>query len=120
MINTICFFEIPGDDLDALTKFYGEMFQWKFEALPGKFRYYTIDMGSDNIKGGMTARQEATHTPVNYVAVESVEAATKKALGLGAKLVVAKSAVPGAGWYSVLLDPQGNRLGLWEQDESAA
>ncbi len=118
-MNTTCFFEIPADDLDALMKFYGEMFGWKFEAVPGKFRYYSINQGDESMKGGITARQDAAHTPVNYVSVESVEAARDKAVGLGAKAVVAKDSVPGSGWYSVVLDPQGNRLGFWQEDPNA-
>ena len=118
-MNTVGFIEIPSDDLDALMKFYGDMFQWKFESVPGKFRYYSIDTGHETIKGGITARQDATHTTVSYVTVKSVEAATEKAVSLGAKVVVPKSAVTGVGWYSVLLDPQGNRLGLWQEDTSA-
>ncbi len=120
MINTVCFFEIPADDFEPLQKFYGDMFDWKFTPVPGAFRYFTVDMGSDNIKGGMTARQDSGHTPVNYVKVESVDSALSKAQALGAKVVVPKKPVPGAGWFAVLLDPQSNRLGLWEEDAGAA
>ncbi|MDQ7783751.1 MAG: VOC family protein [Desulfomonilaceae bacterium] len=118
-MNRLCFFEIPADDLEALMKFYSDMFGWTFDAVPGKFRYYSITQGNTSIKGGMTARQDPAHTPVNYVAVESVEAATEKAVGLGAKVVVSKDSVPGAGWYVVVLDPQGNRLGFWQDDPNA-
>lgn len=120
MLNTPCFFEIPADDLEGLVKFYTEMFGWKIERVPGGFRYYHVDMGKESIKGGITARQDANHTTVNYVAVESIEGAIQKAVGLGAKAVVDKAAVPGAGWYAVVLDPQGNRLGFWQDDETAA
>ena len=120
MVNTVCFFEIPADDLESLRKFYTEMFGWKIEAVPGGFRYYSIDTGDGPIKGGLTARQDATHTPVNYVAVESIDGAMQKAVNLGAKTVVDKAAVPGAGWYAVVLDPQGNRLGFWQDDANAS
>jgi hypothetical protein len=56
---------------------------------------------------------------VNYVKVEAIEESLKKAEGLGAKIVVPKKPVPGAGWFAVLLDPQGNRLGLWEENPAA-
>jgi hypothetical protein len=119
MMNSVCFFEIPADDLDGLLKFYGELFGWTFDAVPGKFRYYSINMGDQTIKGGMTARQDDTHTPVNYVRVESLDAARDRAVSLGAKVVVSRGSVPGAGWYAVLLDPQGNRIGLWQEDHNA-
>lgn len=119
MINTVCFFEVPVDDFDAAQSFYGDLFGWSFEKMPGGFQYYRIDMGSGSIKGGMTARQDAEHTPVNYVKVESVQDSLDKAQGLGATVVVPRRPVPGVGWFGVVLDPNGNRIGLWQEDSSA-
>ena len=120
MIGTVCFIEIPADDLETLKDFYGEMFDWKFEKSPSAFSYYMVDMGPDMPKGGITARQDREHALVNYVKVESVMAAQEKAEKLGAKVVVPNRAIPGIGWYAVLLDPQGNRIGLWQDDTGAA
>ena len=120
MINTVCFLEIPADDLESLQKFYAGMFDWTFEKIPGGFRYYKIHMGHETIKGGMTARQDPEHLPVNYVKVVSLDTALEKAVALGATVVVPKKPVPGAGWFAVVLDPQGNRLGLWQEDPRAA
>ena len=119
MKNTVCFFEITAEEMDSLQDFYSKMFDWKFTEVPGKFRYHAIDTGTD-IKGGLTARQDDTHTAISYIKVESADEATEKAKGLGATVVVPKKAVPGHGWYVVLHDPQGNRLGLWQDDTSAA
>lgn len=119
MINTVCFFEVPVDDFGEVQKFYTDLFGWTFEKIPGAFRYYKIDMGSDNNKGGMTARQDPEHTPVNYVKVASVRDALEKAEKLGAKVVVPRKPVPGTGWFAVLHDPNGNRIGLWQEDSSA-
>jgi uncharacterized protein len=120
MIDTICFFEIPADDPEALQEFYRDMFAWTFEKIPGGFRYYKINTAQDTPRGGLTARQDPQHTPVNYVKVESIEGSVTRAEALGAKSVVERKPVPGIGWYSVLLDPQGNRIGLWEDDPAAA
>jgi predicted enzyme related to lactoylglutathione lyase len=119
MENTVCLFEIPADDPESLQKFYDEMFGWSFEKFPGAFRYYKIHMDQKIPRGGITARQDATHTPVNYVRVASLAKALEKATGLGAKIVVTRKAIPGKGWYAVLLDPQNNRIGLWEDDTDA-
>jgi hypothetical protein len=120
MINTVCFLEVPADNPEALQDFYTKMFGWSFERIPGDFRYWKIHMGADSPKGGLTARQDPAHTPVNYVKVQSVSESLTQAEGLGATLVVPKKPVPGAGWFAVLLDPQGNRIGLWEEDQGAA
>jgi len=120
MSNTLCFFEIPGDDLEALKSFYHEMFNWGFEKVSDDFRYFSIETGDEKVKGGLTARQDTKHTLVNYVKVDSVQASLDKATTLGGTVVVPRKPVPGTGWYAVVLDPQGNRLGLWEDDPAAA
>lgn len=120
MINTICFFEIPGDDPEALQGFYREMFNWGFKKGSEDFRYYQISTERETPRGGLTARQDEKHTPVFYVKVQSVVDSIAKAEGLGATVQVPKRPVPGIGWYAVLLDPQGNRIGLWEDDAGAA
>lgn len=120
VINNVCFFEIPADDLDALKDFYSRLFDWQFTAMPGPWRYYQIDTGQPSPKGGLTARQDPDHGLVSYVKVEYIAAVIEKATALGAKVVVPKRAVKGIGWFSVLLDPQGNRIGLWEDDPAAS
>ncbi len=120
MPHNLCFFEIPADDPEKLQQFYGELFQWTFEKGSTQFRYYRVNTGEDSLKGGITARQDPQHTLINYVKVDSVEDSLAKAQKLGASLVLGKSAVPGIGWYAVVKDPQGNRVGLWQDDTGAA
>ncbi len=119
MVNDICFFEIPADDIEALKDFYGQLFNWKFERGMEGFNHYHV-VGHDSPKGGLTARQDAEHALVNYVRTDSADASLTKAQELGARVIVEKKPVPGVGWYAVVLDPQGNRLGLWQDDPGAA
>lgn len=119
MINGLCFFEIPADNVDELKVFYGEMFGWTFEKGSPGFRHYHMLTPGGGPKGGLSARQDPQHGPVNYIKVASAQEAITRAQALGAKVLVDKKPVPGAGWYAVLLDPQGNRLGLWEDDPQA-
>lgn len=51
---------------------------------------------------------------IPFVAVEDVEAATKRAIGLGASLVREKSRGP-AGEFTVIRDPGGAALALWKR-----
>ncbi len=119
MINNLCFFEIPADDVDALKDFYETLFNWTFKPMPGPWKYYQIDTGHENPKGGLTTRQDPDHTLVNYVKVEAIQSVLETAVKLGAEVVVPKWAIKGVGWFAVLVDPQGNRIGLWEDDSSA-
>jgi predicted enzyme related to lactoylglutathione lyase len=51
---------------------------------------------------------------VPFVAVDDVDAATKRAVGLGASLVREKSRGP-AGEFTVIRDPGGAALALWKK-----
>jgi predicted enzyme related to lactoylglutathione lyase len=49
-----------------------------------------------------------------YVNVDDVKASTEKARALGATVLKDVTEVPGMGWFSVILDPTGAALGLWQ------
>ncbi|MBM4327340.1 MAG: VOC family protein [Deltaproteobacteria bacterium] len=120
MANHVCHFEIPADDIKALEGFYGNVFGWTFERVPGEFEYHVLKTSEGNLSGGMMLRQDPHQGPVNYVCVESIDEALEKAHAGGATTVVAKSAVPQMGWFAVLHDPQKNPFGLWQEDPNAA
>lgn len=119
MTNNLCFFEIPADDPEKLQQFYRELFHWSFARGSTGFCYYRAHTSDDSLKGGISARQDPEHTLINYVKVESVDEYTLKAQTLGAELVVPRKPVPQRGWYAVLKDPEGNRLGPWQDDAEA-
>jgi predicted enzyme related to lactoylglutathione lyase len=56
---------------------------------------------------------------VNYVSVESLDQSVERAQKLGARVMKGRSAVPGMGWFAMLIDPQGNPFALWEADSNA-
>jgi hypothetical protein len=49
-----------------------------------------------------------------YVEVDDIHAATKKAHSLGANIMRDVTEVMGMGWLSILVDPTGAALGLWQ------
>ncbi len=49
-----------------------------------------------------------------YALVDDVKAATDKARSLGATILMEVTEVPDMGWFSVLLDPTGAKIGLWQ------
>jgi predicted enzyme related to lactoylglutathione lyase len=127
----IVHFEIPANDPDKLAKFYSDLLGWQITKMPmpGGDYYSVLGSSSDEmglpkergtINGGLYARQAPDQGPVNYANVESVEDYVKKAEGLGAKVLMGKMAVPGMGWFAQISDPDGNVLGLWQSDTSAA
>ena len=128
--NSVSHFEIYADDPEKLQQFYSSLFDWSFEAVPGMdYRFIkTVDTDEKGapakpgaINGGMLTRP-AGYTErafLNYVNVESIESAVARAEGLGAKVMRPKTAVPGMGWFTILMDPQKNVFSLWQQDSAA-
>ena len=120
MNGHICHVEIPADNLGALQKFYGGVFEWDFDKVPGVTEYYGIRHGDEKPTAGMMPRQDPGQTPTFYVCVESVQAALDRAKDEGATVIVPRTAVKDMGWYAIALDPQKNLFGLWQADENAA
>jgi predicted enzyme related to lactoylglutathione lyase len=52
-----------------------------------------------------------------YVLVDDVEALTEKAESLGAAICKEVTEIPGFGRFSVITDPTGASLVLWQQDK---
>jgi predicted enzyme related to lactoylglutathione lyase len=50
------------------------------------------------------------------VLVDDIDRATKRAKKLGATVSREVTAVEGMGWLSIIIDPTGARLGLWEPE----
>ena len=49
-----------------------------------------------------------------YVAVADIKAATAKAKSLGATIIKESQEVQGTGWFSIITDPTGATIGLWQ------
>jgi predicted enzyme related to lactoylglutathione lyase len=115
--NRVVHFEIPADQPETLTKFYSDLFGWKFNKapLPGP-EYWLCDTGSDvpGINGAVMQRQHPQHPWMNYIDVSSIDAMVERATSLGAKIALPKTPVPGVGAFAAMIDPQGNIFGLWE------
>ena len=117
--NRIVHFEIPANQPEALTGFYGGLFGWKFARapIPGPEYWICITGEGDGINGAIMQRQHPQQPWMNYVDVESIDQTIAKATAMGAKVALPRTAIPGVGAYAAIIDPQGNICGLWEQGE---
>jgi predicted enzyme related to lactoylglutathione lyase len=118
MPNPFIHCELATTSVPKAKTFYKKLFAWKLVDLPmptpgGK--YTTIQVGQ-GCGGGMMKQMmpgaESAWMP--YVLVADIDASTKKAKKLGAKIIKDVDEVPGMGWLSIILDPTGAMLGLWE------
>lgn len=114
MANPFIHIELQTSDTHKAKKFYGSLFGWQIEAIPG-MDYMIIDVG-EGTGGGMLKNpvEGALDTWIPYVLVDDIAASTEKAKSLGAKVCKDVTEVPGYGWLSVIQDLTGATFGLWQ------
>jgi len=121
MANSFVHLELNTTDVAKAKAFYGKLFTWTLEDMEmGGGQSYTMIKIGDGPGGGMMKHPVpgAPSAWLAYVNVDDVAAATQKAKSLGATVMMDKTEVPGMGWFSVILDPTGAALGLWQTKSS--
>ena len=80
----------------------------------GDMTYTMIKVGEGTDGGLMKNPMNAGSMRVAYVNVDDLKAANAKAKSLGADVIKDRVEVMGAGSFSIIIDPTGAMLGLWE------
>jgi predicted enzyme related to lactoylglutathione lyase len=109
--------EIPADDTGRAKRFYGELFGWSFQEVPGfeGYHLFVTPAGQEGVGGAIGQRgASAPDTMRTYVHVDSIDALLPRVPDAGGRVVEAKREVPGQGWYAVLADSEGNEIAVWE------
>ena len=117
MANPFVHIELQTTDLKKARDFYGKLFDWKLEdaQVPGLGTYTMISVGEGTGGGMMPAEPPGVPSHwVAYVDVSDLTSATKKAKDLGAKVLVDSMSVSDMGKFSIITDPTGATLGLWQ------
>ncbi|HEY1904765.1 MAG TPA: VOC family protein [Myxococcaceae bacterium] len=117
MANPFVHVELQTTDLKKARDFYAKLFDWKLEdaPVPGFGTYTMIGVGEGTGGGMMTSPMPGLPSFwLAYVDVSDLASATKKAKDLGAKVLVDSQAVADMGKFSVISDPTGATLGLWQ------
>lgn len=121
MNNAISWFEIPASDLERATKFYEAIFGVTLIVmdLPNiKMRMFPITdnmgVGGAVVDSGGFHRPSATDGPLIYLnGNPDVQAVLDKVEAAGGKIMVPKTEIsPEYGYMAVILDTEGNRIGL--------
>ncbi|MET3920879.1 VOC family protein [Arthrobacter sp. UYEF20] len=109
MAAIVNYFEVGSSDPDAARTFYGSLFDWSFGE-PSPAGYRTVNGGN----GGLwdTTSLGGNAWAIFYVQVDDVKAAIGRAESLGASVII-PFVDNGAIEFAHLLDPQGNRFGVW-------
>jgi len=117
MANPFVHVELHTNDLARAKDFYSRLFGWKLQdmPMPGGGSYTMIDVGGGT-GGGMMVNQAPGTPPhwMSYVGVDDIQAATRKAKDLGAKVVADVMDVGEYGSMSVITDPTGATIAMWQ------
>lgn len=114
-------FELPVEDQTRAAAFYEQVFGWDLQQWEGA-PYWLATTGPDTeagINGALGLKSEDFAVPVFVIEVPDIEAAIKSVEKAGAAIVHPKSPIPGVGYSAYFTDTEGNRMGLFEPDESA-
>ena len=117
----ISHFDIPADDPERAQKFYGEVFDWKFEKWDGPVDYWMARTGTEQpgIDGGMSKRMPGQMGMTNTINVPSIDEFSKKITEGGGHMLVPKMAILKVGWFAQCADTEGNMFGIIELDSKA-
>jgi len=116
MANPFVHVELQTTDLKKARDFYARLFDWKLEdtQVPG-FGTYTMLSVGEGTGGGMMAAQPGMPSHwLAYVNVDDVASMTRKAKELGAKVILDVTPVADMGKFTIITDPTGATLGLWQ------
>ena len=121
MANAFVHVELATTDVDKAKDFYGKLFEWKLDDVDmgDGFTYTTIKPAAGT--GGGMMKQPMPGQPSSwlaYVEVADIAASTEKAKKLGAKVMKDVTDVMGMGKLSIIVDPTGAALGLWQPNKS--
>lgn len=121
MGNPFVHIELGTTDLAKAQTFYKSLFDWKLEDMPMETEgtYTMINVGEGT--GGGMMKHPVAGAPsawLPYVLVEDIAVAEQKAKSLGAEIVKESTAVEDYGWFSILKDPTGATIGLWQEKKA--
>ena len=117
MANPFVHIEFATTDTGKAKSFFQNLFDWNLKDMDmgGGMIYTMIEVGEGT--GGAIMKHPMPGAPsqwVPYVLVDDVKAATEKAQSLGGTVIKEVSEVPDMGWFSIVLDPTGAAVGMWQ------
>jgi predicted enzyme related to lactoylglutathione lyase len=111
--------DIPVSDLAAGSAFYSTLFGWEIAEVPG-FEGYPMWQAPNKISGGgLAPREDGFTQPRSYVEVDSIDDTAAAAVKAGGTVAMEKQQISPTSWWAVIVDPDGNEIGLYEGSTEA-
>ena len=119
-----CWIDLGTTDTKAAKSFYTALFGWETEDMPmpdGGGSYTTARLSGEDVGGlySLSDEMKAQNVPphwMTYISVTSVDESTAKARKLGAEIVRSPFDIPETGRMSLIKDPTGAMVALWQID----
>ena len=124
-MGRVIHFELPVDDGDRARAFYSDVFGWDISSY-GVFPYWPATTGPQDepgIDGALMGAEsmapmgpKSTHI---IIQVDDLDATVETILERGGSLAQERMTVPGVGYVAYVIDTEGNRIGILEEDTNA-
>lgn len=114
MTNPFVHLELSTPDLDKAKAFYSGLCGWSFTDNHMPTGIYSTFKPADGPGGGMYSMAGSPPGWLAYIGVEDIKVATDKAASLGAEVCMSCIEIPNVGWMSVLTDPVGAKVALFQ------
>ena len=118
MPGQIVHLEIPADDTAKAREFWGSLFGWQFEQVPGPVEYHMTRF-TETTGGAIYAADGDSRGGRVYFDVDDINTGVARVKELGGD-ASDPIPVPNMGWFATCSDSQGNQFGLWQTDPSAS
>ncbi len=121
-MSKVVHFEIPIDDPERAAGFYRDALGWEISRF-GDEPYWLVRAGQDEepgANGALVGRSVLHRSPVLIIGVDDIADALSRVQRCGGTVTQEKLPVPGVGWSAYVLDSEGNTIGLFQPDTSAA
>ena len=115
MANPFVHLELATPDLAKAKAFYGGLCGWTFDDQNmGPDMIYSLFKPDSGPAGGMYSMPGMPPGWLAYIGVDDIDQSTEKARSLGALVVKDVMEIPHVGWMSILVDPGGATIALFE------
>ena len=115
MSNPFVHLELSTADTAKAKAFYSSLFGWEFtDNDMGGGMIYSTFKPSSGPGGGLFSMPDMPTFWLAYVGVDDINASTEKAKSLGATIHKGPMEIPNIGWFSVLADPTGATIALFQ------
>lgn len=117
MTGRLVHFEVRASDWERAKRFWGSLLGWKFSEWSGGMKYSLIDTGGEP-GGGIYPVETPERGILTYFGVDDLDASLARVRELGGAVAVAKTPIPGVGYFARCTDTEGNSFSLFQSDES--